>query len=111
MENIYGQQQNHSAQNIPRLTRRLDTLLLTLKNCKGGSCQRPWETVFPGGQIRDLQDAMDASYDEFFNQQPQVSFDECTKGYIPELEGPFSPLPYDDFESFQFQRIWDEYYV
>lgn len=110
MKNLYGLQDQHH-QNVPQLTKRLDTLLLTLKNCKASSCQRPWETIFPGGQVRSLQDAMDTSYDDFFSQQPQIAFDECTEGYIPELEGPFGPLPYDDFEAFHLQRIRDQYYI
>jgi hypothetical protein len=54
---------------------------------------------------------MDPSYNGFFSQQPNVTFDECTKGYLPELEGAFGPLPYTDFELFQFQAIRDEHYT
>lgn len=110
MHNLFGQQ-NNAAGNIPELTKRLDTLLLTLKNCKGDSCRHPWESIFPGGKIASLQDAMDPLYNDFFSQQPNVTFDECTKGYLPELEGAFGPLPYTDFESFQFQAIREEHYI
>lgn len=91
---MYGKQPQGSPYNIAQLTKRLDTLVLTLKNCKGDSCRYPWKTIFPSGKVNNLQDALDKSYDNFFANQPWVSFDECTLGYIPELEGPAGPNPY-----------------
>ncbi|TQV91343.1 arylsulfatase [Cordyceps javanica] len=92
--NLYGTKSQCGPHNINQLTRRLDTLILTLKNCTGNSCRYPWKAIFPSGDVTTLQDAMDTNYDLFFESQPWVSFDECTLGYIPELEGPAGPKPY-----------------
>ncbi|KAM3520024.1 hypothetical protein MY4038_009589 [Beauveria bassiana] len=92
--NLYAKQPQCSSYNIAQLVKRLDTLVLTLKNCQGDSCCHPWKAMFPSGEVTSLQHALATSYDEFFSSQPWVSFDECTQGYIPELEGPARPYLY-----------------
>ncbi|KGQ02932.1 Arylsulfatase [Beauveria bassiana D1-5] len=92
--NLYAKQPQCSSYNIAQLVKRLDTLVLTLKNCQGDSCRHPWKAMFPSGEVTSLQHALATSYDEFFSSQPWVSFDECTQGYIPELEGPARPYLY-----------------
>ncbi|OAR01382.1 hypothetical protein LLEC1_03396 [Akanthomyces lecanii] len=91
--NLHGKQPQGSPYNIKQLTKRLDSLVLTLKNCKSASCRYPWKTIFPSGEVTSLHDALEESFDDFFDSQPWVSFDECTLGYIPELEGPIGPNP------------------
>ncbi|EJP60966.1 Arylsulfatase [Beauveria bassiana] len=92
--NLHAKQPQCSSYNIAQLVKRLDTLVLTLKNCQGDSCRHPRKAMFPSGEVTSLQHALATSYDEFFSSQPWVSFDECTQGYIPELEGPARPYLY-----------------
>lgn len=108
--NLYGKQPQGSPLNISQLTNRLDTLLLTLKNCKADSCRSPWKTIFPSGEVTSLQDALKNSYDSFFASQPVVSFDGCVLGYMPELEGPFGPNVYKDAYG-QTVDISDEHWI
>ena len=70
-----------------QLIARLDSLLMVTKSCKQDSCRDPWGELFPGGEVTDLESALDTQYDSFFANQPQVSFSECAGGYFPELEG------------------------
>ncbi|KAI7494001.1 Arylsulphatase [Hortaea werneckii] len=77
---------------IPRLISRLDTLLIVLKTCKGRQCTHPWEVLHPGGDVRDLHDALNSEFDHFYEgQQQRVYFEKCEKGYIAESEGPDGP--------------------
>lgn len=74
---------------VGRMIQRLDALLLLLKDCKGRQCTHPWESYFPSGEVRSLARALDVKYDAFFAETvAKVDFEECTKGYIPEMEGP-----------------------
>ena len=73
---------------------RLDALLLVLKGCQGDSCRDPWSVIFPEGQVANLEDAMDPIYDEFFANQPKVSFTECIPGHLIEMEGPQNASPW-----------------
>ena len=71
------------------LIHRLDSLLMVLKTCIGRQCTHPWEGLFPSGGVTSLSDALDAKFDEFFEQRiERVRFDKCEKGYIIESEGP-----------------------
>ncbi|KAM3503491.1 hypothetical protein MY10362_004164 [Beauveria mimosiformis] len=97
MNNLYGTSGNATGYPVNQLEARLDTLLLTLKNCKGEVCRQPWSFVFPpssGQRIQTLADAMDPKYDEFFRSQEPVSFLDCVKGYLLEYEGSFAPQPF-----------------
>ncbi|KIW77304.1 hypothetical protein Z517_09750 [Fonsecaea pedrosoi CBS 271.37] len=82
---------------LQHLISRLDSLVMVLKTCKGRTCTHPWETLHPHGEVGNLQDALDARYDDFYElQQERVRFEKCEKGYILESEGPrhvkaFSP--------------------
>ena len=71
------------------MLQRLDALLLLLKDCKGRQCTHPWESYFPSGEVRSLAQALHPGYDKFFTDVvASVDFEECTRGYIPEMEGP-----------------------
>ena len=67
---------------------RLDSLLMVLKSCKAKECHEPWETLHPGGKIRNLEDALHSSFDVFYQKQPKVSFSSCQLGYLIDEEGP-----------------------
>ncbi|KAJ6786545.1 hypothetical protein PWT90_07546 [Aphanocladium album] len=92
LNNLYDSTGTAAGYQIKQLTARLDTLLLTLKNCKGAVCRDPWGSVFPGqAKVRSLADAMSNSYDQFFASQPKVSFSACQPGYLPNFEGAYGP--------------------
>lgn len=67
---------------------RLDTLLMVLKSCKARECHEPWLTLHPRGDVRNLLDALDQKYDDFYVEQPRVQFSSCELGYLVEAEGP-----------------------
>ncbi|KZZ95495.1 arylsulfatase precursor [Moelleriella libera RCEF 2490] len=95
LHNLYGRKHTLHGWHIAALSARLDTLLLTLKDCSGQRCRRPWQAIFPQGQVRTLRDAMDDKYDDFFQSQQKVAFQRCTLGYLPEFEGGTAgPLAY-----------------
>lgn len=95
MENLFGSNSVAAGFGIPELTARLDGLLLALKSCKGKACRRPWETLFPEGDVRSLRDAMNQQYDNFFlRKQAKVTFSECAGGYLTSAEGALTPLPF-----------------
>jgi N-acetylglucosamine-6-sulfatase len=77
---------------------RLDALMMVLKSCKGDACREPWNVLHPGGEVRNLKDALANDFDAFYAEQPKVSFDECALGYIRELEGPQDVNVYDDWD-------------
>jgi hypothetical protein len=82
------------------LFNRLDALLMVTKGCAADSCRDPWDSLFPGGQVYNLTDAMRADYDTFFASQPKVSFPYgCIDYYIPDEEGPQSVTPYNSKKS------------
>ena len=94
MRNLHGTKGTTSGFDVARLTTRLDTLLLTLKSCKGNACRDPWRTVFPDGGVRSLKDAMDDKYDAFFDSQEKVTFSACANGYLTQYEGALGPAIY-----------------
>ncbi|KAK5138261.1 hypothetical protein LTR08_003322 [Meristemomyces frigidus] len=80
---------------LKRLIARLDTLLVVLKTCKARECTHPWEVLHPAGDVRNLRDALHASFDEFYEvQQERVYFTQCEKAYIAESEGPMGAKSY-----------------
>ncbi|KAH7396959.1 alkaline-phosphatase-like protein [Phaeosphaeria sp. MPI-PUGE-AT-0046c] len=75
---------------------RLDALMMVLKSCKGDACRDPWNVLQPGKGIKTLKDALIHKFDDFYNNQPKVKFDECALGYIREVEGPQHVNVYDE---------------
>ncbi|ETI24761.1 hypothetical protein G647_04131 [Cladophialophora carrionii CBS 160.54] len=73
---------------ISHLISRLDALLLVLKTCRMDECRTPWSSLHPTGQVRNLRDALDVRFDEFYHMHPKVRYEQCERGYIPESEGP-----------------------
>jgi hypothetical protein len=51
------------------LIARLDALLMVTKSCKQDTCRDPWRVLFPKGQVSNILDAMNPSYDTFFANQ------------------------------------------
>jgi N-acetylglucosamine-6-sulfatase len=75
-------------QPISKLQSRLDALLLVLKTCKASSCTDPWSVIHPNGDVVNLEDALASQYDDFYAEQPKVSFSKCELGQILTSEGP-----------------------
>ncbi|GAB7359180.1 hypothetical protein MBLNU230_g5247t1 [Neophaeotheca triangularis] len=74
--------------NLSSLTTRLDALMMVMKSCKGRACVEPWKVLHPAGDVESLSEAMGGQFDQFYREQPQVSFDRCEPGYIVDAEGP-----------------------
>lgn len=94
------------------LIARVDSLLLTLKACKGAVCRRPWETLHPAGDVHSLRDAMAPQFDDFYlRQQPRVAFSECKLGYLTEFEGAMQPSIYGvaTAEGVGMLARWEDY--
>ncbi|KAH7324749.1 alkaline-phosphatase-like protein [Stachybotrys elegans] len=73
---------------IQEIAPRLDSLMMVLKSCKGETCIHPWAKLHPDGGVKSLLDSLDRRFDEFYDEQPRVSFSKCEMGYIRESEGP-----------------------
>jgi hypothetical protein len=71
---------------------RLDALMLVLKSCTGNTCIEPWDVLHRGSRVKSLKDALEVTFDTFYDNQPRVSFTWCDTGYIREAEGPQTPL-------------------
>ncbi|OTB06196.1 hypothetical protein M426DRAFT_10012 [Hypoxylon sp. CI-4A] len=78
---------------LPKLTPRLDALLLVLKTCKADQCRRPWLQLHPDGAVSSLADALAARYDGFYEdagrrETAKVEFAYCADGFLVDAEGP-----------------------
>ncbi|KAL1925836.1 uncharacterized protein VTP21DRAFT_719 [Calcarisporiella thermophila] len=74
-----------------RLLLRLDALLFVLKRCKGDQCRNPWRTLHPSGEVGLLNQALQESFDQYYEELPKVSFTQCPPGQFLNVEGG----PYD----------------
>lgn len=81
---------------------RLDALLMVLKTCIGIECTKPWLQIHPQGDVENLKDALDETYDGFYSSQPKVSFSACKLGYIIEFEGAQSVMQYSGDVSYGY---------
>jgi N-acetylglucosamine-6-sulfatase len=73
---------------LSHLLARLDALLMVLKTCKARQCTHPWEYLHPQGHVKNLHDALDERYDEYYEEKMErVEYTKCEKGYILESEG------------------------
>ena len=92
--NAKGDALQYYGRSEDELIKRLDALLMVTKSCKQDSCRVPWSTLFPNGEVTDLETAMSSQYDTFFAKQPRVTFTSCPGGYIKAEEGPQNVLAY-----------------
>lgn len=109
LNNLYGKRGKTSGLDISAVTSRLDTLLLTLKSCKGKVCREPWQTLFPNGQVNNLADALHSKYNTFFKTQENVSFSACKGGYITDFEGALAPQIYQSGKHPKFKARWEDW--
>lgn len=94
---------------------------MVLKSCKGDSCRKPWRVLHPDGGVNSLLDALSATFDEFYHQQPKVSFSSCELGYIKAAEGPQHVHSFDNYDedmessrlrsqqSFDYRGHWSDW--
>ncbi|EKD11969.1 arylsulfatase [Drepanopeziza brunnea f. sp. 'multigermtubi' MB_m1] len=74
---------------ISKVVARLDSLLFVLKSCRGITCQQPWQTLHPHGDVLTLEDALSSRFDRFYEvEQQRVEYNFCSNGYLIEAEGP-----------------------
>lgn len=99
MNNLYNSTEKILGVSMKKLEHRLDALTLVLKTCKAKTCQRPWEALHPDGKVKTLIDALDSKYDDFYNKQNRVKFNECSKGYIVSNEYPIKYHTYGNRSS------------
>ncbi|PBP23005.1 arylsulfatase [Diplocarpon rosae] len=82
---------NSSIAGLPvhQVVARLDSLLFVLKSCTGLTCQHPWQTLHPTGDVLTLEDALAPKFDRFYEvEQPRVVYNFCSNGYLIDAEGP-----------------------
>ncbi|KAE8446758.1 hypothetical protein EG329_011663 [Mollisiaceae sp. DMI_Dod_QoI] len=80
---------------LSKVMPRLDALLLVLKSCKESACTDPWRQLHPQGNVNSLADALNSTYDDFYNAQPKVRFTDCKPVYLIEYEGPQTAMRYN----------------
>lgn len=80
---------------------RLDSLLMVLKSCKAAGCHAPWSVLHPDGDIKTLKQALQGSYDAFYEKQPRVGFSSCELGYLVAAEGPQEVDVWNDASGYQ----------
>ncbi|KAL4932930.1 sulfatase family protein [Aspergillus undulatus] len=73
---------------LRQVMQRANALVMVLKSCTGDSCRDPWGQLHPNGDVNNLIDALNSTYDTFYANQPRVTFTQCEKGYIVASEGP-----------------------
>ena len=61
---------------------------MVLKSCKGLECHKPWSTLHPKADIKNLKDALHSDFDTFYRTQPKISYSSCQLGYLVDEEGP-----------------------
>lgn len=68
--------------------RRLDALIMVLRDCKGNQCRDPWTEIHGGrARVSNLADALAAEFDGLYAGLPRMKFLRCEMGYIKESEG------------------------
>jgi N-acetylglucosamine-6-sulfatase len=87
-ENPTGVARQYYGRPEQEMFNRLDALLMVTKSCKTDSCRDPWATLFPGGHVTNIEQAMNSTYDTFFENQPKISFSSCIAGHVVADEGP-----------------------
>ena len=55
---------------VDQLVRRLNTLTMVLKSCRGRSCVEPWRELHPSGDVEGLLDSLNERFDDFIRNSP-----------------------------------------
>ncbi|KAJ2482458.1 hypothetical protein EV174_003209 [Coemansia sp. RSA 2320] len=70
-----------------RVLDRLDALVTVLHDCKADVCKFPWQSIHKDGQVKSLDDALEAKYDAFYRALPKFRFKSCKVYYDADNEG------------------------
>ncbi|KAF3764116.1 alkaline phosphatase-like protein [Cryphonectria parasitica EP155] len=72
---------------------RLNALLMVTKSCEQDRCRDPWAQLVPDNDttLYSLVQAMDSTYDTFFDDFEKVQFDTCMEYQWAPNETPFFP--------------------
>jgi hypothetical protein len=73
------------------LADRLNGILLVSKTCEQNSCRNPYSALHPDGSVKNLQDALDPKYDDYYSSLPEVAFGDCLPNLVAVNEEPFFP--------------------
>ncbi|KAJ3137228.1 hypothetical protein HK100_000736 [Physocladia obscura] len=68
------------------LINRLDALLVALKDCIGSQCSHPWNSLHLDGDVKNLGEALNSKFDEFYQSTGRLEIKECLRGFYPENE-------------------------
>lgn len=92
-----------------RVVNRLNALLMVTKSCEQDRCRDPWAQLVPdnGTTLYSLVQAMDESYDSFFEDFEKVQFDTCMQYQYAPNETPFFPS-LDTLAGGGLGRAWRE---
>lgn len=88
MNNLYNTSQQLLGVSMQKLQTRLDAALLVLKACAGQDCYQPWSALHPEGGVTTLQQALATKFDQFYANQPKVTYAKCLGGYVVSNELP-----------------------
>ncbi|KAG2440647.1 hypothetical protein HYH02_010226 [Chlamydomonas schloesseri] len=69
-----------------RLYDRLDAVLTVMSYCSGATCRNPFIAIHPDGSVTNLEQAMDARFDDLYGGFKKLSFKRCANYYHPENE-------------------------
>lgn len=96
---------------LRKVVSRLESLLFVLKSCRAETCIRPWDALHPGGDVRNLADALSPRWDRFYEEREHsIRFDRCEMGFILDAEGPqFSDENEKVEEALRYQAAWHEW--
>ncbi|KAG2440650.1 hypothetical protein HYH02_010229 [Chlamydomonas schloesseri] len=69
-----------------RLCDRLDAVLTVMSYCSGATCRNPFIAIHPDGSVTNLEQAMDARFDDLYGGFKKLSFKRCALYYHPANE-------------------------
>lgn len=106
MQNLAAPGNNPSAYQIAgrpldQILTRLNVLIMVLKTCQDRACTYPWESLHPDGSVQSLKQSLNGRFDEFYSNQPQMWFSDCSLGYFMEAE---NQDPVSAFETPKLQK-------
>ncbi|KAH8673257.1 alkaline-phosphatase-like protein [Ilyonectria robusta] len=99
---------------LDQILTRLNALIMVLKTCKDRVCTYPWESLHPDGSVQSLKQSLNGRFDEFYSNQPQMWFSDCSLGYFMEAENQdpvraFETTPKLQKQGFDWVNHWHHF--